>query len=83
MALDVSLIKHTLDVLSIYDGRPAPEDTLASDVELKAARPLTTMQISLALTWLSDQGYAESRQNALRQTVWTITERGRSASIGM
>jgi hypothetical protein len=83
MAHDITLLKHTLAVLSLHDGRPVMEDTLASDIELRAARPLILDQVRVALAWLRDQGLAVSRLNSFDQPVWSITEKGRSTTIGM
>jgi hypothetical protein len=83
MAHDIALLKHTLAVLCLHDGRPSMEDTLASDIELRAGRPLTTDQVRVALHWLRDQGMAVTRLNSFDQPVWTVTEKGRSATIGM
>jgi transcription initiation factor IIE alpha subunit len=81
MSLDARLIKHTLNVLKLHDSHPASEPTLASDVELESARACTVDEVRTALQWLRDQGLADSRTNLLKQTVWTVTEKGRSAEL--
>jgi hypothetical protein len=83
MPSDPTLLRHVLHVLRLYSGRPTPESTIASDVEIAAARPLTIDQVRDALIWLRDQNMVTSRTNTLRQEVWTITETGKSADIGL
>ena len=83
MATDPTLIKHVLAVLDLNAGRPMLEKTVASDAELAASRPLTLDDVRAALHWLKDEGFALCRQNSFHQDVWIVSERGRSALLGM
>lgn len=83
MALDIGLLKNTLAVIHLLDGRPTPEEAIASDVELRLARPLTVEQVREALQWLRDQGWAVSRVDRMQRTLWIVTEPGKSATLGM
>jgi hypothetical protein len=79
MAFDISLITHTKEVLRLFDGYPVPEDAIATDVELRRNRPTTVDQVRTALADLRDRGEAHSRADSYGRTVWTITEKGKSA----
>ena len=78
---DVSLIRHTLAVMKLYDGRPTWENTIATDCELQSGRPLNLYQVQQALQFLRDQGMVASRQDSFQRVLWTITETGRSANL--
>lgn len=79
--MDTSLLKHTLALLKLYDGRPTAEEAIASDAELRSGRKLSLDQVQTCLGWLKDKGMASSRVNMLDKTVWTITEIGRSVEL--
>jgi hypothetical protein len=76
MPIDISLIKHTLDVLATLGGNSLPSDTVAAEVEIRAHRPLTTQQAQDTLTYCRDAGWADSRRDDFHRDVWCITDAG-------
>lgn len=84
MSHDISLLKHVLATLCRYDGRPTTERTIASDAQIAASDPgIPVDYVRDELLYLRDQGLAASRLNTLGQTVWVVTEKGKSAQIGL
>lgn len=60
------------------------EKTLQAETELAMDRPqLTTDEFSDALNFLEDKGLVDKWTNLLGDTVWGITDMGRSALKGL
>jgi hypothetical protein len=76
MPVDLSLVKHTLNVLANMGGSSLPHDTLGAEVELRAGRPLTTQAIDDVLTLCRDKGWAASRVDDFGRRLWHITDAG-------
>lgn len=83
MADDIALIRHTLSALADLQGHPVSEQALATEVEIRANRPLTLQQVQSVLTLCKDKGWADWRMDDFRQRLWAITEAGAAKARGM
>ena len=76
MTVDISLVKHALATLSTMAGRSLPETTLASEIEIRAGRPLTVDQVRETLSFCREEGWVDRRRDDFKRDVWCITEAG-------
>ena len=79
MPVDIILVKAVMQCLVALDGNPVPREQLASEVEIRMARPLTTQAVDDALAWCKTRGWAQSRKDDFQRDVWVATETGKSA----
>ena len=78
MPIDIALIKHLLDLLVELDGRPLSGEVIASELDIRTGRMLTTAQVQTALGQCRQSGWADKRLDDFKREVWWITETGKS-----
>jgi hypothetical protein len=83
VAEDLVTIRHTLSALADLQGHPVSESALATEIEIRANRPLTLQQVQSALTFCKDKGLAEWRMDDFRQRLWAITPAGAAKASGL
>lgn len=83
MAINISLVKHTLAVLVTLSGSSLPEDTLIAEVEIRARRPLTTDTVRDTLAVCRNNDWAAVRKDDFGRNVWSITDAGINKSRSM
>lgn len=83
MPTDIVLTKHLLTVLSLLTDHALPLDTLGSDLEVRAARSLTSSEVSAVVLFAKDRGWIAERKDRWDRFVYFITDAGRNALAGM
>jgi hypothetical protein len=76
MPTDISLTKHALAVLHAMSGSSLPQQTLGSEMEIRASRLLTTSEIADTIAFCQDRGWLDSRKDDFGRTLWRITDAG-------
>ena len=79
MPVDLTILRHTIDVLKAFDGNPMPERTIAVDVELRTGLPLTTQDVTDALNVAHEKGWAAYTQDQFYRRLWYVTPAGKVA----
>lgn len=79
---DPALCKHLLGVLADMRGGSLPEDAVSVELEARAGKPLTTVQVQGSLTFCRDKGWVASREDEWGRDVWWIKDSGQNQLRG-
>jgi hypothetical protein len=83
MAIDIALTKHALGLLDSLGDHALPLDTFASELEIKACKPLTIQQVESLLAFAKAEGWTGTRRDRFQRDLHFITENGRTALRSM
>ena len=83
MKPDIALQKHLLGILNRIGGAGMEEQSLMTELEVAAGRPLTTAEAKDALIFAADRGWTASRKDEFERVLHWITARGKTQLAGM
>ena len=81
MPSDPVLFRIALDALDCRGAAGGPQDAIATEIEMRLGRPLTSQAIEDQLRFLLSQGYAATRRDEFQRAIWWITDAGKNRRL--
>jgi hypothetical protein len=78
MPTDMLLVKIALDTLACRADTGGPQDAIATEMEFRAGRPLTTQAVEECLQFCRDRAWADTRRDDFKRSIWWLTEAGKN-----
>ena len=75
--------KSILKILNRLDRVALRETTLASEDEIAIDRPLTTSEFTDELLFLAQRDLIQRDRDSFDETLWSITQKGELALLGL